>query len=324
MPFRFKLGEPFDEGFKRIALEQMDRALGQVREGGTDAGAVHETRKALKRLRALLRLFRPGIGEQAFHAENAHLRDIGRSLSGARDRHVLLETAERLAADASDAEREHIAALRHAILAANGDAAPAKAKPTIARLAEAKRRLAQLELPPGGYGIVAGGLEKSYRRARRAFRHAYEAPSDEIFHEWRKGAQNHWRQMALLSHAWPDYLGARAKEARELSQLLGDDHDLALLVGFLPSQTEALGPGAPGIIEGAARRRQAALRALARPRGERLFAERPGRLRRSVGAFWSAATSLKAVCEPAAAPPAVAGSPRHGAPRRRPVKSAKA
>ena len=57
---------------------------------------MHETRKALKRLRALLRLVRPAMGEAAFKQENAQLRDIGLSLSGARDRHVLLETVNKL------------------------------------------------------------------------------------------------------------------------------------------------------------------------------------------------------------------------------------
>ena len=63
---------------------------------GDHAVAVHETRKALKRLRALLRLIRPAIGDDAFRHENAQLRDIGLSLSGARDRHVLLETVNKL------------------------------------------------------------------------------------------------------------------------------------------------------------------------------------------------------------------------------------
>ena len=36
------------------------------------------------------------MGEQAFRAENGQLRDIGLSLSGARDRHVLLETVDKL------------------------------------------------------------------------------------------------------------------------------------------------------------------------------------------------------------------------------------
>src|SRR4029079_11449710 len=120
---------------------------------------------------------------------------------------------------------------------------------------------------------VTPGLERSYRRARRAFSAAYRNPSDEAFHEWRKGAQAHWRQMTLLSRAWPDYLGARAAEARNLSQLLGDDHDLEVLVAFVPSEPGAAMRGEQAaLIERAARQRQGELRLTARPYGERLFA----------------------------------------------------
>ena len=79
MAFRFKLGEPFDEGCRRIAVEQIERAQILLQGKGDQAIAVHETRKSLKRLRALLRLIRPAMGEEAFKAENGQLRDVGLS-----------------------------------------------------------------------------------------------------------------------------------------------------------------------------------------------------------------------------------------------------
>jgi hypothetical protein len=162
------------------------------------------------------------------------------------------------------------------------------------RLGEAKRRLAQLQLEGKGFDIVGAGLEASYRKARRAFHRAYAEPSDEAFHEWRKGAQQHWRHMALLSRAWEGCLNARVAEARALSQLLGDDHDLALLVGYVHSEPASAlsGPQVAG-IEKLARQRQDELRAVARPRGLRLFAEGGRGLRRRMAAYWEAAVALK-------------------------------
>ena len=46
----------------------------------------------------------------------------------------------------------------------------------------------------------------------------------------RKAVQWHWRQMSLLGRAWPDEFAVRVTAARELSQMLGDDHDLAMLI----------------------------------------------------------------------------------------------
>lgn len=293
MAFRFKLGEPFDEGVRRIADEQIERAQNLLKEPGDHAVTIHETRKSLKRLRALLRLVRPAMGEAAFRDENAKLRDIGLSLSGARDRHVLLETLNKLEASTGFGRRGLAESLRHAIGAANGAGAPLTMHQAYDCLVDARKRLAKLQLSGSGFEVVGAGLERSYRRARRAFAEAYEKPSDEAFHEWRKGAQAHWRQMTLLARAWPDNLGARALEARTLSQVLGDDHDLALLGAFARSDVSGLTEEQVALVEKSVSRRQSELRATARPRGERLFAPSPKQLRRAISTYWSAATAIK-------------------------------
>lgn len=294
MAFRFKLGESFDEGARRIAAEQIDHGLSLLQSNGDQVVSIHETRKSLKRLRALLRLIRPAIGDNVFKQENAALREIGLSLSGARDRHVLLETLDKLEASVGFGRRTVADQMRRSIAAVNGVGALLTMQEAHDRLMEAKARLAVIKINGDGFDVVGGGLERSYRRARRAFGAAYAHPSDEGFHEWRKGAQAHWRHMTLLSRAWPDYLGARALEARTLSQLIGDDHDLALLIAFAHSDAAGLNAEQAAAVESAARQRQGTLRAMARPRGERLFAASPKRLCKSIAAYWNAATALKA------------------------------
>jgi CHAD domain-containing protein len=298
MAFRLKLAEPFGDGCKRIAREQIDRAQAQLKDAEDPPIAVHETRKSLKRLRALLRLVRPSIGDEVFRAENAHLRGIARMLSGARDRHVLLETVSKLEAGASGTRHTLARNVRELLNSANGGESPtvdvAAMRQAHSRLAEAKGRFARLRLAGGDFDLVGAGLERSYRQARRAYNAAYEELSDEAFHEWRKSTQQHWRHMALLSRAWPACLGARSSEARRLSQILGDDHDLAMLVAFVRSDAaERLGQERIAKIETLARQRQKELRALARPAGARLFAEGAGALRRRIAVYWEAAVALR-------------------------------
>ncbi len=298
MAFRFKLAEPFEEGVRRIAREQIERAQSQLKGSGDPIVAVHETRKSLKRLRALVRLIRPALGESAFREENARLREIGAGLSSTRDRHVLFETIIKLEANSNLARKGLGEAVRKSLHLTNGKESPAvegaAMKQAHSRLGEAKKRFAQLRLEDKGFDIVGPGLEASYRRARRAFHRAYAEPSNENFHEWRKGSQQHWRQMVLLSRAWQGCLNARIEEARTLSQLLGDDHDLALLVGFVHSeQASGLGTAQVTAIEKLACQRQSELRTLAHPRGLRLFAEGAKSLRQRVAAYWEAAVVLK-------------------------------
>src|SRR5262245_16407187 len=92
MAFRFKLNEPVEKGFRRIGLEQIERAERQLSASESLEVATHETRKSLKRVRALLRLARPGLGDTIYRAENARFREIGALLSSARDSDVVLET----------------------------------------------------------------------------------------------------------------------------------------------------------------------------------------------------------------------------------------
>ena len=118
------------------------------------------------------------------------------------------------------------------------------------------------------------------RHARRSAQ-AYAKPSDEAFHAWRKRVQLHWRHMALLSRGWPEAMSARASEAKELSRLLGEDHDYSVLLAFAGEQRGKHLAGAEDLqaLTALCRVCQAELRAAARPRGERLFAERAERPR---------------------------------------------
>src|SRR5262249_55120991 len=142
------------------------------------------------------------------------------------------------------------------------------------------------------------------------------------FHEWRKGTQQHWRHMLLLTRAWPATLAARASEARALSQALGDDHDLAMLAAFLRSEAcTRLGEDA-AVIERLAPRRQQELREKAHPMGLRLYAESPKAVAHAIGAYWDAAVALKEHehDEEEAAP--ADSKPRSHAARRRPTARA--
>ena len=81
-------------GLGEIVLQIGDQQFGRVLEGvagnpDRDTG-VHEARKALKRLRALLRLARPALLQQPYRDLDRRLRDAGRRLSPLRDARVQL------------------------------------------------------------------------------------------------------------------------------------------------------------------------------------------------------------------------------------------
>ena len=57
MAYRWKQGETIPAGARRIAVEQIAKALGHLEMGeGSREAHIHEARKSMKRLRGLVRL----------------------------------------------------------------------------------------------------------------------------------------------------------------------------------------------------------------------------------------------------------------------------
>ena len=79
-----------------MALGQSEDAIEQLEHADDPGRAVHETRKALKRLRALVRVLEGELGRKATARENAALAQTGRLLAEARDAEVLLATLDAL------------------------------------------------------------------------------------------------------------------------------------------------------------------------------------------------------------------------------------
>lgn len=291
MPYRFKLDEKVRDGFIRIAHEQIERAQAELAGPSNIQSAVHETRKCLKRVRALLRLVRPGLNAKIFKRENTAIRDIAALLSEARDNHVLLETIAKLEARKADAPLMNLKRFAVAGCSAHGVVEdPGRTAAALAGLRSVEERLEKISIKPASFTTLRGGYERTYAHARRAIAGAYKQNASEAFHELRKHIQIHWRHTQLLSRAWPEIMEAHAAAARELSQILGDDHDLAVLEEFLARAPKGeIGKMEARLVRKAIRERQGELRELAIPRLERLFAERPAEMGRRIERQWKAA-----------------------------------
>jgi CHAD domain-containing protein len=293
---RYRLGpeEALAAGVRRIACEQLDLAVAGLDDPKLDRdAAIHEARKCCKRLRGLLRLARAGLGEEVYQAENARLRDAARELSDLRDAEALLETYDKLGARfADEVDRRRLAPVRRALLArrrrlAEGDEAlDGRVAEFRSELDAARARVASWRLAEGDFDVLAPGLKRAYGRGRKAMRAAYDAPSSERFHEWRKRVKYHRYHLDLLSELWPRPLKARRKEVKALGAMLGDEHDLAVLRATLAAEDESFADASTRALLGLATRRRAELRTAMRPLGDRIFAERPKALAARYGSYW--------------------------------------
>ena len=88
-------------------------------------------------------------------------------------------------------------------------------------------------------------------------------------------------------------MSALADEAHELSDRLGDDHDLAVLLAWAHEHAAALdGMDRVYAFEAVVRRRRAELQAEAFAYGARLYADKPGVFTERIGRWWHAADPL--------------------------------
>lgn len=297
MPYRFKIDEPVEKGFRRIAREQLDLALQELAAPEVQPKGVHESRKALKRLRALVRLAAPALGADRARKRNKTLSEIAQLLAGHRDQAVMLDTLKKLREENGPEGAATLAPLTVHFAKASANAQqpldPGSAAQARLMLLRETKKFARACIRKRGFAALEGGLETSYRHARKALKIAYSEPADETFHTLRKSVQWHWRQMSLLARAWPEEFAIRVADARELSQLLGDDHDLALLIAATANAGDISADQKEDIVA-LCRRKQQTLRLEAEFRAKRLFAEMPQPFIKRMRAYWKFGSGMRA------------------------------
>jgi CHAD domain-containing protein len=294
MSYEVRADEPVTDGIRRIAVEQIDEALGHASGAAGDAErAIHEARKACKRLRALCRLARDAFEDpEAFDRENVSFRDAARALAGPRDAQVMVRTYDALArAFAKKVARAGLGGIRRRLVARRR--AEAGRDPTerfaafAATMREARERAAAWDLRGNGFEALAGGFTRTYRRGRRAFATAYDEATPVAFHEWRKEAKHHFYHVQLLEPVWPSALQRRVKDLERLTDDLGDEHDLTVFAHALGEDPAAFGDARRvAALVALIERRRDELRERARPAGKRLYRGRPRALAARIDRHW--------------------------------------
>ncbi|WP_386066153.1 CHAD domain-containing protein [Tahibacter sp. UC22_41] len=223
------------DGLRAFGLAQLQAAArllahrGQARHEG-----VHEARKCLRRVRALLALAGPRLGTQAITLD-AELRRLCRGLSPLRDASALLEALQRLERGGVITANE--AALAVAAASARREdrlsAALARDPELVARrrrLQRAAEKLAALDWPAVRCGDLRRGLARSERRLRRAAgRASRHRKNDAAWHRLRRRLRRWRQQNSLLGDIVPALVQhSAAREA--LAVRLGESQDDALLL----------------------------------------------------------------------------------------------
>jgi CHAD domain-containing protein len=277
------------EALRAIAHRILSDARAAIDDPGrSEAVAVHDFRREMKRWRALLRLIEPYLGE-AGRQLRMQARELARALGGARDAQSALDALADLAKDGPALPERSLASVRRRLeqirQAAETVTVTADRRLHLAQtLNQADAAIERWSLHTLTYGDLAQRLARGYRAARRAMPDSWEQAPAEVLHELRKATVTHRHQMEMVVPLWPRFGKMWIAETQRLRSRLGAHHDLLLL-------EQMTGPGQPlarwrSQLKPAIDRRRAAHVRAARRLAERLFVEKPKAFRRKLEVMW--------------------------------------
>ena len=292
MGYVFKNHERVSDGVKRIALEQLDKAIEQTQPTVKNQDeAIHDTRVSLKKLRALLRLGRAKTNDDVFAHEDTCYRDMGRRLSEVRDTTAMIAALDKLTEHYADQLAPNaFAELRKPFIRTRRkqQAHKNKAMAAVARMLQSARsRVTHWPIDDDGFSVLRQGLKRVYKNGRMSMAQAKAKPNVENLHEWRKRVKDLMYHVRLLNPIWPRMLEDLADELERLADYLSDDHDLAILRHTVlqqrpedRTQLETL----VALID----QRRGELEVEAKRLGRRMYVEKPDALVRRFEVYWRA------------------------------------
>jgi CHAD domain-containing protein len=277
------------EALRGVARDILAEARAAIENPAkSDAEAVHDFRRAMKRWRALLRLVEPFIGEEAKRLRD-EARDLARALTGARNAQSALDALDDLDKHGLALSPRSVAGLRKRIeeirLAAETTVDVDMRVRLAGALDQASAVIERWPLHTLIFDNVADQLTRFYREARQLIPQDWPAADAEDLHELRKRVVIHRYQIDIIEPLWPRFVRMWSGEAQRLRDRLGKHQD-ALMLSTLTGPHQPLARWRSHLAPSIAERRAAHVAGAARI-AARIFVEKPNALRRRLAAMWA-------------------------------------
>jgi CHAD domain-containing protein len=291
MAFRLRSNESISRGLRRLARKELRSARSEV--GGRRAPsdeAIHEARKSVKKVRAILQLIEDDDG-RGLGRSRKWLRSVNRTLSELRDAAAMLDTLAGLRKRHPRLfTRTTFAGLRRTLLDrkrnATKEVAGGEWKDVEQQLQRVRRTAKGWRPAHGDAGTLARGIRAAHRGGRKAMKCAQRGRRAEDFHAWRKEIKVLWYALRLVEPA--DGRVRRDIRALHLAeQWLGEDHNIVVLCEQLSRDAAVFkGPLDLDRLRLAADRDQLRLRKKAIARAWTIYQRAPARYAHSVARAW--------------------------------------
>lgn len=235
MSFELHKRKHLDDELKKLSRRQLRSAGEALVEANTSTfkAAVHESRKSVKKVRAILDVLQRA-GAKVPRKDAQRLKRAARELSALRDAAAIVDAFDRVRRRFPTRLPEHTyGILRRGLVRAEEqrerkarrEGAVDRAVKQLDRVGKASRRWNVSRLDEAALIDVAAD---SYRRSRKAMAAAGDSGLSATVHRWRKALKTLWYQLRLLK---PLTIGVAplSAELKRLETELGEDHNLVVL-----------------------------------------------------------------------------------------------
>lgn len=281
------------DGIHKAIKEQNEQILTDIQSNKSVHEKIHEVRKSLKKLRAAVRIVRKSTDR--YKEENIFYRDLGREISDLRDKTAHLEALGKLRERFSNTIYQRTFNQFDKILAKDRENAlkEALAQRDPLKYIEKEIREHMDAFHPfeiEGFDDILPGMQKVYKRGRKALEEAIKEPSTENFHEWRKRTKYLRYQLEMLMSAFPHMISAWEESLHDLSDYLGDDHDLSMVAECARTHRENGFTGEPErtLLHALIYAERNRLQDEALSLGRKLYFDSPKDFARRIETFWQA------------------------------------
>jgi len=304
MAFRLKPGRSVASEIRRIVLRQIEAATVELKAIGDPESdeAVHDARRRVKKIRAVIRLVQPALGKTS-RVVDKDLRDVSRLLAPVADGQGIIATLDTLEKRYNRLLPKTLVARLRTRLIDRGSQTDRQAdsdhvlQVAAGTLRVERRRVKHWQLRTDGFAALSPGLEASFRRARKAMLAAWNRPTGARYHTWRRHVKNHWFHVRLLEGRCGDRLLADQRRLEALDGILGEYHNLVLLHEVLISDG-LVSPAAIAPCLRAVSSYQRVLRQQAQSLGARIYSEKPRGFVRRIKHLWGSLPPAQSLQRP--------------------------
>jgi CHAD domain-containing protein len=237
--FRIQKNRKLNNSLSRIIVGQIDTATDLCKLPATNAEyAIHEIRKTMKRLRAVLRLTRFAIGEDKFNDENSRLREISFLFTDLRKSAAHLSSFSAIAEyDVFKNHPQLVTEIKNFLIKKKEEEyrklsykknAMGKVMQLISGL-KTRELFVEGKMDNISLDVLLLGLRKTYKSGHNRLHKAMKDPSVINNHNFRKSVKYLWYQLQLLRNIWPVVLGRYIIALDKIGEKFGSEHDLAEL-----------------------------------------------------------------------------------------------